>query len=902
MALGYSLLATHRATSNTDTYTDAETTQPAAGSALLCFIFIRGTTTVPTISAYGATWTELSGARESGGSGGSAWIFTCYEAYAGGSPSSSTATVTVTGGGTGGGFDIVEITGADTSDFTVQAVGEQGTATSGSITLASFGDATNNGAVASFGIQANEAMTPDSTATWSEISDAGWNTPNSRMATETRTGEDTTVTYGWTTSVIWAGIAVEVKVASSNVLDEYAFASETDAAMPFLAASNQTVEFGFASETDAAQPFSADTQIVDDFGFASETDAAMPFSADTQIVDDYGFAEETDTAMPFSADTQPLDLFDFASETDEAMPFTATASTDIAFDAATDLGTATTGALTGTHTPVGDPDGVVVKIVHGTETTDLITGVTYGGVPLDRVGFAIDDAGEPGRAYLYFLGSGIPTGPQTVTVSHTGTATVKWANVESYTAGEDTTVAATWQNNNMGLVDDLYSATIYTQQTSLRTGVMYGGHANVGDLTLLSGMTAVNSVDFTNFIGRADRETTASAGSFPYGYTAGTTDDFAAFTAALVGVSSVPTTPLSLVSTHVFTWTTLTNPSFGIYTGDDTSGAIMFVGMYGTPSATDFFTSATYGAASFTEYAHATDTAGEAGHSWGLYVSDISGSDTVSMTATSVTNPQVAVVFCIASGVNLIDSGTDSENQANPSDALDSGAEDAIRFGFIFSGLATSASLAPSNLPDEILTLDGLNATSTRLDADLTPTAGNITVGWTAVSDDVAAVYGAFSEGDVLDSFGLAEETDTAMPFEAATQQTVTYGFADETDTAMPFEAATQQTAEFAFASETDEAMPFEAVVGDTPVEDLYGFASETDTAMPFTAFAESPSEGDDSPDEGSPTSPEDSPIDSPIIDSPDEDSPDESPFSPPVDPGDTFCPPYFMARRGRCC
>lgn len=342
MALGYTLRATHVSTTNTTSYADAETTQPTANTALLCFIWSRGNTAVPSISTgYGLTWTELSGARQTIGGGASAGVLSCWEAYAGGSPSSSTFTVDVGGGGaTGIRFDVIEISGADTTDFTVQAVGNNGTGTSGSVTLAAFGDATNNGAVAAFGLSVNEAMTEDATATWTEQADAGHNSPTSRMATETRTGEDTTVSYSWTTSNAWAGIAVEVKVASTNVLDEYGLSSETDTAQAFFADSNILDDYGLSSETDAAQAFLADSNVLDEYAFASETDAAQAFEAFNSVTDEYGFASETDEAQAFTAVSNILDEFGIASETDQANSFTADSNIldDYGFGSETDTG------------------------------------------------------------------------------------------------------------------------------------------------------------------------------------------------------------------------------------------------------------------------------------------------------------------------------------------------------------------------------------------------------------------------------------------------------------------------------------------------------------------------------------------------------------------------------------
>jgi len=88
----------------------------------------------------------------------------------------------------------------------------------------------------------------------------------------------------------------------------------------------------------------------------------------------------------------------------------------IAFDAASNAA-ADTGNFSWTHTPVGTPKGVVVLIVQSTDDPNEVSAVTYGGVAMAFVAAGSDAAGEQGRAYAYFLGAGVPTGPQTVAVT-----------------------------------------------------------------------------------------------------------------------------------------------------------------------------------------------------------------------------------------------------------------------------------------------------------------------------------------------------------------------------------------------------------------------------------------------------------------------------------------------------
>lgn len=112
----------------------------------------------------------------------------------------------------------------------------------------------------------------------------------------------------------------------------------------------------------------------------------------------------------------------------------------VAFDAQS-YKTFTT-STTNTHTPVGTPKGIWVSIVQTTASTDRITNVTYGGINMQRVSFAIDATTEPGCVYTYFLGKGIPTGAQTLSITVSAGTEAKIAWCMSVTAASDTQIAA----------------------------------------------------------------------------------------------------------------------------------------------------------------------------------------------------------------------------------------------------------------------------------------------------------------------------------------------------------------------------------------------------------------------------------------------------------------------------
>jgi hypothetical protein len=118
----------------------------------------------------------------------------------------------------------------------------------------------------------------------------------------------------------------------------------------------------------------------------------------------------------------------------------------IGYDASSESHTGTTGSasetsFSWTHTPAGTPKGVLIFTFVNANADDA-TAVTYGGVSLTDVsgGRAVDTAGEPGDCKAWFLGSGVPTGSQTVTVTRNNNANVMYAVAITVTSSQDSAV------------------------------------------------------------------------------------------------------------------------------------------------------------------------------------------------------------------------------------------------------------------------------------------------------------------------------------------------------------------------------------------------------------------------------------------------------------------------------
>lgn len=189
-------------------------------------------------------------------------------------------------------------------------------------------------------------------------------------------------------------------------------------------------------------------------------------------------------------------------------------------------------------TPTGTARGILVGISVFGSSTDRITGVTCEGVAMSRVDFAGTASGEPGGAYLYFLGTSIAAGALTIAISTDGGAQVKWASAVSVTAAADTEIVI-FNKATSAAGADPQIALDTSAVSSLRMSITYSGHNAPTDLAELSGMeaaAAVAEIDNGASVAKLGRQTAAATGSFTIGYTA-TAEDYAIVAAAVQEVS-----------------------------------------------------------------------------------------------------------------------------------------------------------------------------------------------------------------------------------------------------------------------------------------------------------------------------------------------------------------------------
>lgn len=139
------------------------------------------------------------------------------------------------------------------------------------------------------------------------------------------------------------------------------------------------------------------------------------------------------------------------------------------------------GNVTMSITPVGTPRGVWVGICQGTNDTDTITGVTYGGTAMTRVHRFVGTAGEHTVQYAYFLGSSVPTGAQDAVIS-TSSSTGKHCIVMTFTAADDTEI-----NTTSELIDS-------SSQDDPRVNFAIGGVESFVAEMITSGLSQVTNI------------------------------------------------------------------------------------------------------------------------------------------------------------------------------------------------------------------------------------------------------------------------------------------------------------------------------------------------------------------------------------------------------------------------
>lgn len=201
----------------------------------------------------------------------------------------------------------------------------------------------------------------------------------------------------------------------------------------------------------------------------------------------------------------------------------------VAHSATSESHTGTTGStnqasFSWTHTQTGTPQGVVVFVHVMNSATDTVTSVTYGGTALTRVsgGAAVDSANEPGRTDLFFLGSGLASGNQTIVVNRTNNANIMYASAATVTAANQTEVTGIILLEGDGTMAEQSVNDGSIGTNSVRYAAAFSGLNAVP--TVGANSTSLQSIDIGNQTAALVRETTAGQGSRLVGFTTASDD------------------------------------------------------------------------------------------------------------------------------------------------------------------------------------------------------------------------------------------------------------------------------------------------------------------------------------------------------------------------------------------
>ena len=215
----------------------------------------------------------------------------------------------------------------------------------------------------------------------------------------------------------------------------------------------------------------------------------------------------------------------------------------ITVDLATeDVRTGTTSPRTFSHAGAASGvRGVVLMLMHGASAADHVSAASYGGVALSRQVRTTDTATEPGAAEIWFLGTGIPQGTQTVSYTPGSTTDDIHAICVTVLGDADTQVIDTDSVSADGSGGTLANPSRTLQNSSkigtsaMAFAAMYSGLTAQTSITAGSNCTKIGSSELSgNFTSTGLRQTTAQTGTGDFTIAATSSADDCAFVAVVV--------------------------------------------------------------------------------------------------------------------------------------------------------------------------------------------------------------------------------------------------------------------------------------------------------------------------------------------------------------------------------
>lgn len=218
----------------------------------------------------------------------------------------------------------------------------------------------------------------------------------------------------------------------------------------------------------------------------------------------------------------------------------------VALDTSVESHTGTTGntasnSFSWSHTAAAGTKGVLVFCFDANANAHDATAVTFGTASLSAVsgGLASDTAGEPGSCQAWFLGSGVPTGAQTVTVTRTSNANTMYAVSVTLIGSANLSVVGTTLFQEDGALAEASISDGSPGTNSLRLAAGYTGNANPP--TASSSSTLAQSIDLGSFGCAVAYETTPGQGARNVGLVVASDDRAAVYLAVREGTGYAKT-------------------------------------------------------------------------------------------------------------------------------------------------------------------------------------------------------------------------------------------------------------------------------------------------------------------------------------------------------------------------
>lgn len=202
----------------------------------------------------------------------------------------------------------------------------------------------------------------------------------------------------------------------------------------------------------------------------------------------------------------------------------------------TSVGTQTTSHAGGTCR------AAAVMIVQNASTADQVTGVTYAGAAMTRIG-TLSEATEAGRVYMYWLDN-VATGTQNVAMTTNGTASKRLV-VATMNSGAGTTIdlAGSGTGTSTSTANPTWNITGLTNGDQVMAYLCIHSGLQSMTTTPAANWTLINRFDLGsqgNGFARRTNVTTVSGTTLSAGWTAATADDYVGIAAAFKEVIPPP--------------------------------------------------------------------------------------------------------------------------------------------------------------------------------------------------------------------------------------------------------------------------------------------------------------------------------------------------------------------------